>query len=267
MKIDTIEIDSIPISQIKYSICTLVTNKLEYEEMVASFINAGFDPAFCEYLYIDNSNQNKYDAYSGIAKFLQLAKGKYILLCHQDLIANFDRIEKLERCIEEISHLDPQWGILGNAGGATIKKNVYSIAYPDGKLQNDGPFPVKVKSLDENFLLLKKEANIGISRDLKGFHLYGTDLCIIAGILGFNCYVIDFLLTHKSYGNPDRTFFQLKSEIISKYKRAFQGSFIRTTITTLYISGSSLKSKVYNTKLIIKLVKFYHKAKKQLNIY
>lgn len=267
MRIETIEIDSVTPPSIKYSICTLVRNKMEYDEMVNSFVNAGFDPAFCEYLYIDNCKQNKYDAYSGIAKFLELAKGKYILLCHQDLIANYDKIEKFEKCITEISKLDPYWAILGNAGGATIKKNVYRIAYPDGKIINDTPFPIKVNSLDENFLVIRKDANIGISRDLKGFHLYGTDLCIIAKVLGFNCYVIDFLLTHKSYGNPDQSFFQLKADLISKYKKAFAGHYIRTTITTLFISGSSFKSKIYNTKLIIKLVKFYHKAKKQLNIY
>lgn len=56
-----------PISQAIYTyqftICTLVTRKTEYEEMLQSFLAKGFDTQTCEYLYIDNSEQSTFDAY------------------------------------------------------------------------------------------------------------------------------------------------------------------------------------------------------------
>ncbi|HEY0896855.1 MAG TPA: hypothetical protein VGE15_09920, partial [Sphingobacteriaceae bacterium] len=66
----------------RYSVCTLVTRLSEYYEMVGSFIEAGFSKDQCEYLYIDNSSENTYDAFGGLNRFLQEAKGKYIILCH-----------------------------------------------------------------------------------------------------------------------------------------------------------------------------------------
>src|SRR5580704_15999128 len=80
------EISGLPPSAIRYSICTLVTNHAEYAGMMESFIKAGFDPAFCEFLYLDNSTENRFDAFRGYNHFLQHAKGDYIILCHQDIL-------------------------------------------------------------------------------------------------------------------------------------------------------------------------------------
>jgi hypothetical protein len=49
----------------RFSICTLVTRRGEYAETVASFVSHGFTPADCEYLYIDNSESNRFDAFRG----------------------------------------------------------------------------------------------------------------------------------------------------------------------------------------------------------
>jgi hypothetical protein len=256
------EIDTVKKHSFKFSICTLVTNQEEYNEMVDSFKKAGFDEKFCEYIFIDNSKKNKYDAYKGINRFLSLAQGEYIIICHQDVLLNFDKIEKLEKCIEEMNQKDLNWGLLGNAGGMHYKRNASKIANGAGKIHEEGPLPAQVSSLDENFILVKKEANLSLSHDLSGFHLYGADMCLIARVIGYKAYVIDFLLTHKSYGNADRSFYDLRTLFIKKYKTAFQGIFIQTTITKFFISGSSLKSSVYNTKLVQKLVNLYWKVTK-----
>lgn len=259
MSIQSLEIDSIPERKKIFSICTLVTNFEEYSQMLDSFQKAGFDDSECEFIHINNVGQNKYDAFKGISKFLTHANADYIIICHQDIVLNKDNYSKLKKCISEMNSNYPDWAILGNAGGIHIKKNIYRIAYPDGKEFNDGPFPQKVKTLDENFLIIKKEANIGISRDLTGYHLYGTDLCLIADILGYSSYVIDFLLTHKSFGNPDKKFYQLKEAFIQKYRQALKPRFLRTTITILYISGSSIRNVIFNLKWMISLRKFWHK--------
>ena len=56
-----------------------------------------------------------------------------------------------------------------------------------------GELPAKVHTVDENFIVVRRATNLSLSHDLDGFHLYGTDLCVIADILGGNCYVIDFI--------------------------------------------------------------------------
>jgi hypothetical protein len=256
------EIDSIETSPYSFSICTLVNNKAEYEEMVSSFLSAGFEQSDCEYLYIDNSVSNKYEAYGGLNKFLSLAKGKYIILCHQDILVNRDKREKLEKCIEEIEHKDPTWALLGNAGGIRIKHIAARIVNSKGQENLEKNLPVEVRSLDENFILVKKSANLGLSGDMKGYHFYGTDLCLIAGVMGYRAYVIDFLLSHKSEGNPGKDFYTLKNEFIKKYRKAFGGKFIQTTITRLFIGGSSVKTSLYNSKSVLRLVSLYHKVTK-----
>ena len=69
------------------------------------------------------------------------------------------------------------------------------------------------------------------SRDLHGFHLYGADLCLIADILGYSAYVVDFHLRHKSVGNKGSTFEVVRAELIEKYRRALRYRVIGTPST------------------------------------
>src|SRR4051812_3634479 len=111
------EIDQIKEGAIKYSICTLVNDMSEYAIMVNSFKEAGFRAEFCEFIYIDNSKGNKFDAYSGLNKMLSKVSGKYIILCHQDIELKFDNLTVLEKRIQEVTEKDKDWAVLSNAGG------------------------------------------------------------------------------------------------------------------------------------------------------
>ncbi len=262
-----IEIDSIAKSSIRYSICTLVSNPEEYAEMVQSFIDAGFDTSFCEYLYIDNSKHNKYDAYAGLNKFLTLAQGTYIIICHQDILLNYDRIEVLEQRISEMDTLDKKWAVLGNAGAAGIKNIVYKLYNKVGELESRGTVPSKVISLDENFMLVKHSSNLAVSFNLQGFHLYATELCIIAEILGYSTYVIDFAITHKSKGNVDNSFFKIQSSLQEKYRKNFRGRYIRTTITEFYLSNNRFARIFFENKLIKFFMYQYYKIKYRRKLF
>ena len=57
-----------------------------------------------------------------------------------------------------------------------------------------------MSALDKNFLVVRRDANLAVSADLKGFHLHGTDICIVARLLGYTAYVVDFQLRHVSSG-------------------------------------------------------------------
>jgi hypothetical protein len=243
----------------EFSVCTLVTNSDEYREMVESFFNAGFAENICEYIYIDNSVQNTFEAYAGLNRFLQEAKGKYIILCHQDILLHGHNLNDLRQRIEEIESLDPKWAILANAGGINLKYTAMHLIQGTGNVLHEKLLPLKTETVDENFILVKNEANLAFSADLQGFHLYGTDLCFIADILGYNSYIIDFKLVHKSDGNADKRFYELKKKFIKKYNRALRSRFVGTTITRFYISGNKLLNILGNTGIVLFIARQYYK--------
>ena len=261
-EINAIEIDSIePLPHPRYSLCTLLTDKSQYSEALASFRDAGFVEPESEFVYIDNTAGNKYDAYAGVNQFLQKARGDYIILCHQDLVLHADNKARLDQIIDEMNRLDKGWALLGNAGGTVPGQQAYHLTEYTGERKHylrRGNFPAKAYSLDENFIVVRKSANLSVSRDLKGFHLYGTDLCMIARILGYSAYVVDFHLWHlggastkvpvTSGAHATSSFDVNKENLIRKYQRALAPRYIQTTCTIFYLSGSRLKNRIFNNK-------------------
>lgn len=243
-----LEIDSTTDKHKLFSICTLVTDLSEYEEMLTSFNKAGFSEKNSDFFYINNSEQNKYDAYEGVRKFLNSSKNKYILICHQDILLKYDNYDVLLQRIEEVNKIDENWAILGNAGHSSFNEFRIRITDPHGDNRFKGPLPARVYDLDENFIVVKNSAQLSISRNVGGFHFYATDLCIIADILGFSSYVIDFHLYHKSGGNCDASFFAAKKRLIKKYTYAFRPRYMKTTCTKFFISGYSFLNKFMMNK-------------------
>ena len=241
----------------EYAFCTLVTSEQEYAEMLASLEKKDFTNENSEFLYIDNINVNTYDAYSGLNKMLSLSNAKYVILCHQDIRFDFDNIDTLKNRILEISKLDPLWGVLGNAGGTKdFSKTHIRITDPHGENQKTSNFPMRVESLDENFLLIKNGLNIGFSNDLDGFHMYGTDLCLHAQMSGNTCYVVDFHVRHLGTGKRDNSFFISKNNLIDKYRKIQQDKVIKTTCTTIYVSKFSILNRLLNIERITRLKKY-----------
>lgn len=226
-------------ASICYSVCTIVTRPHEYADMVNSFVSRGFREPECEFLYLDNSEGNTFDAYAGYNLFLNVARGSYVILCHQDILLIEDDRPKLDMILEELTRRDPNWAACGNGGGGEQPGQLaVRISDPHGDNQQWGDFPEKVQTLDENFIVVRKCANLALSRDLKGFHFYGTDICLVADVLGWTCYVIDFHLRHKSSGSKDKSYFDIRDSIIRKYRRAFRSRWITTTTSTLFVSGT-----------------------------
>ena len=226
--------------------------------MLESFAKGGFDPDITEYLYIDNSITNAADAYSGINEFLSMAKGRYIIICHQDIVLVNHNLAQLEKCIAELNKLDAKWALLGNAGGKSLGCLSLRLKDPHGD-NNTGGFPVKVQSLDENFILVRKDANLGGSSDLGGFHLYGFDLCFMAAMRGYSAYVVDFHFQHLSPGKISQDFINSRSRIIGKYQQLFSGRFFQTTCTSFYLSGNAMLNSIFNHKRIIKWLEDVYK--------
>jgi hypothetical protein len=250
-------------STIKYSVCTLVSRHTEYQEMYESFLKAGFDNTNTEYLYIDNAEKNEFEAFGGLNRFLLEAKGEYIILCHQDILLIQDNRQTLENCIAELDRLDPNWALLSNAGASYLKHVVLNVTELDGQTHKFGLFPTKVNSVDESFMLVKRSANLALSNDLSGFHLYGTDICILAEMLGYNSYVVNFNILHKSKGNVDQSFHHIKANLIRKYSMLFKAKYYQTTNTEFYLSNSSWLNKLMDSPFIMFFVNSYYRKKRR----
>ncbi|PDS26839.1 hypothetical protein B0A77_01085 [Flavobacterium branchiophilum] len=242
-----------------FSICTLVTKNSEYLEMMHSFIAKGFTKDNSEFLKIDNTQGCTFDAYQGLNRFLQEAQGKYVILCHQDIILHDHDIQYLHQLIDEIDVKDKNWAILSNAGGINLKWIATHITQGNGRIITEKYLPLKVKTVDENFILVKNAANLSLSNNLSGFHFYGTDICLIADVLGFTSYVIGFNLIHKSNGKIDDSFYKSLKNIKQKYKFAFRNRFITTTFSRIYFSGTSFLFLLNNSSLVLFLVRQYYK--------
>ncbi len=158
-----------------YTVATLVNDRTQYAAMCASFRAHGFDETCCEMIAAFDPPS----AYSALNELLSRAKGRFVILCHQDVRLIGDDRARLDQRLAELDALDSTWAVAGNAGGALPGKLAMRISDPHGEDRTLGTLPARVVSLDENFLVVKAASRVAFSRDLSGFHLYGADICLL----------------------------------------------------------------------------------------
>lgn len=227
----------------KYAFATLVTDPGQYRQFRQSFEDAGFS-GDCEYLWIDNTGANQTDAYAGLNALLDAARAPIVILCHQDIRRISDDRGVLDQRLAELSRIDPQWALAGNAGGVSPGRLALRISDPHGADQRAGNFPERVASLDENLLIVRRDARLGFSHDLAGFHFYGADICLHAGLMGRTAYVIDFHIAHLSPGKKDAGFAAAEAAFQAKWSNALSPRWLQTTCSLMYLSGSPLSSRL-----------------------
>jgi hypothetical protein len=220
-----------------FSVCTLVTDRAQHAAMRASFEARGFTGDTAEFLHLDNSAGNAWDAYAGLARLLDLARGRHVILCHQDVRLLEAGATELSARLDALTARDPDWAVAGNAGITEEGQHAMRITDPHGPDQRRGTLPARVGSLDENFLVVRAETGLRPSTALRGFHFYGTDLCLRARQRGLTAWAIDFHLHHLSAGNIKADFFRE------------QARFERHWGATL---GRSLRVKTTCAKLILR---------------
>ncbi|MGV6818552.1 MAG: hypothetical protein ACWA44_14960 [Thiotrichales bacterium] len=222
-----------------FHICCLTNNIPQYEEMKASFLEAGFDEERCRYTLLDNSVENVYEPKGGLDKCLKETAEPFLIYCHQDILLNqghgFDQLLKV---MQELDEKDPDWAIAGNAGVNNRGELVLRLTDPHGAPMWDGGFPSRVHTLDENFLVINPKKHIEVSEAFRGyFHLWATDLCMDATFKGYSIYVVDFHLEHLSKG-------KFRPEVLLDLSRRFQKiwsdkfvfCYVRTTYGDLFLS-------------------------------
>lgn len=217
-----------------YTIATLVNDPGLYARMCASFRAHGFCEPACEFI----AAEQPACAYRALDALIGQARGRYVILCHQDVRLIGDGRAELDARLAELEVRAPDWALAGNAGGVAPGGLAIRITDPHGADRRVGTLPARVMSLDENFIVLKRQARIGLSRDLSGFHLYGADLCLVAEALGYSAWVVDFHLEHLSPGRKDHTFHAAEAAFRAKWSRALRPRWLQTTCTLLRLDGS-----------------------------
>jgi hypothetical protein len=216
-----------------FSFCTLVNDRALYDRFLRSFTAGGFHGNDVEYLYIDNTMRNTHDAYSGLNCLISHARGRYVVLCHQDVALIRDKREKLEACLSELEAVDPNWALAGNAGSVSPKLgNIGELAVVltdiDGTVRDMDGLPLRAHSLDENFIVMKNSARLAFSEDLRGYHMYGLDLCLQAEVRGLTAYVMNFHLLHDGKGSR-KGYDKAQIKLERKYMSFFRARDIQTT--------------------------------------
>jgi hypothetical protein len=226
---------------VRFTIGTLVTDVSHYEAMCASFRAHGFDGPDCEYLKTVPPAGRRPCAYRALNHMLGAARGTYVILCHQDVrLVDHGRAE-LDARLAELDHIDPDWALAGNAGGVAPGQLAIRITDRNGGSRCVGPFPARVMSLDENLLVVRRSARIGLSHDLSGLHFYGTDLCLVADILGYSAYVIDFHLQHLSKGLRGAAFSESEATFCAKWSVALRPRWIQTPSALVHVGGNGMQ--------------------------
>lgn len=242
------EIDDVPGPALDYSICTLMTNENQYRAMVESFIEAGFTTDRCEFIYADNRAGNKADGYRGLNRMIAAARGRYVVMTHQDVLP-IDPASQLDKVLAELTQKAPDWAVVGNAGydkrAAALLSRITDPFQFDTQLVD----AARVASLDENFLIVRKEFPIGFSHDLTGFHLYGTDLVAQANLRGGSAWVVDFHVEHTGLGLINRTFLDCLEAVEAKYARVFKGRAVRTPIAWVGLGKQTWKTRQAKYKI------------------
>ena len=240
-----------------FTIATLVSNRAQYDEMRASFRAGGFDDADCEYLFVDNTGPLQTDAYRGLNALLNLARAPIVVLCHQDVRLLSDGRRALTERLNDLSRQDPDWALAGNAGGVAPGRLALRITDPHGADVHVGKLPARVASLDENFIVVRREARIGFSHDLSGFHFYGADICLHAALAGYSAYVVDFHLHHLSPGKKGDDFASMERAFQDKWAKALSPRWIQTTCALMRLSGDPVGGLIgrYAGKPVAKLVR------------
>lgn len=227
-------------AETRYTIASMINDHAQVEAMHSSFRTGGFDESDCEYMYIDNTAGEQICAYSGLNALLNESRGRYIILCHQDVRLLTDARSDLDMRLAELEEVDPAWALAGNAGGVAVGQLAVRITDPHGANQKVGTLPARVMSLDENFIVVRREARVGFSNNLSGFHFYGADICLNAATAGWNAYVINFHLAHLSAGKKDENFTKSQDAFRSKWSSALAPRWMQTTCALIHLASNPL---------------------------
>jgi len=135
---------------------------------------------------------------SGIDK----TTGNIMVFAHQDVFLPPEWSKKMLLAVAELTAYDPNWGAAG-LYGITETGEGAGFVYSTGLMRFVGEAfhaPIRVRSIDEMVIIMRRSSGLKFDENLPGFHLYGTDICMEAESLGMQNYVLPCFALHNSVG-------------------------------------------------------------------
>jgi len=130
------------------------------------------------------------------------AKTDLIVLVHQDVYLPGGWFSEVQKALQVLEAKDPQWAVVGVWGGKRAGEftgHLYCTGL-ERVLGQPNSVPVEVTSLDEVLLILRKSSGVRFDERLRGFHMYGTDICLEAKARGLKSYAISAFCVHNTNG-------------------------------------------------------------------
>lgn len=127
------------------------------------------------------------------------AANDLLILVHQDVFLPESWPFQMEASLRYLEAHNPNWGVLG-CYGVTVDGRHVGHCYSHGLGILGKPFstPVRVRTLDEMVLIVRKSRGLRFDERLAHWHLYGTDICLEAEKRGMSCYSIPAFCIHNT---------------------------------------------------------------------
>jgi Glycosyltransferase like family len=169
-----------------------------------------------------------------------------IVFCHQDIVFPNYWLPQLDAAVIWLKANDPTWGVLGCYGKSSEGRG-WGHLYSSGRGVMGGPLdrPVRVQTLDETVLIIKRSSGLRFNEYLPNFHLYGADICLEAAERGMGSYVIPGFCIHNTQQNLllPREFYECCSKVRKVWKKRLPIHTPTITITryNMAVYGRRLK--------------------------
>lgn len=223
----------------RWTIGIVANDAEELAACIARLREVGFGAEDTALLVVQNFGRNHLDCYQAIARFLDEAEGRHLIVLHQD-VWPIDDAAALARALADLDAHYPKWALAGNAGYRGVLRPVWRITDPGDADARIGNPPQPVISLDENLLVLRLGegalAPVRPSPGLSGFHFYATDLCLAAAEAGRSAHAIDWLVRHDSGGSRNAAW-RVGIAMLERQWAPRLGHRIVPTPTTLLLFG------------------------------
>lgn len=214
------------------SIITIVNKDRVYKQFKDEL--KGQKKVSFELIKVNNDN-NQYDsAREAYNEAASKAQGEYLIFLHPDIrFLDEMALHDILADIRKITNL----GIAGVAGTPEQLKNGYFVLITNIKQGLDAHHvgitinkPTQIQTVDECFFVMKKDYwTQHPFSDIKGWHLYAVEQCLVALVNGKENYVVPARLWHVSDGaSEDVNYVKIGNEIVKRYGRYFP--IINTTV-------------------------------------
>jgi Glycosyltransferase like family len=149
------------------------------------------------------------------------AENDLIAFVHQDVILCASWIADVIHAVAHLARHDPHWGVIGSGG--VLQKQGRAYVYSSGIGIIGSPFdePVRVRTLDEIVLIIRKGSGLRFDEGLPRFHMYGPDICLTAENAGRKNYAISAFCIHNAQPHLvlPKEFYECYAYVRRKWKK------------------------------------------------